>query len=67
MDSFPDIFFNVHFYLWERERERARMSGGGRGGEVQREVGTERSEPGSTLTAESPMWGPELTNREIMT
>ena len=50
--------------IFEREREGGRENELGRGRERE---GDKRSEVGSVLTAESPTWGLEPTNHEIMT
>ena len=48
--EFGNSFFYVYF--WERERERAQA------GKGQREKRDRGYKTGSTLAAESPMWGP---------
>ena len=53
----------MFIYFREREREREKAGEGQREGETQ----NPKWAPGSELSAQSPMWGLELTECEIMT
>ena len=52
------IFFKFIYLLWERQREQKWEEGAERKGE---------SQEGSTQSAQSPMWGSNSKNPEIMT
>ena len=54
----------IIFFERERERERERQAGR----QAEREEDTEsKAAPGSEQSAQSPMWGLKLTNREMVT
>ena len=51
-------FFHVYLFLGDREtdRERAQV----REGQAEKETQNPKQDPGSELSAQSPMWGPNL-------
>ena len=52
-------------FIFESARERERRRGGER--ERERETQDPKQAPGSELSAQSPSWGSDSMNREIVT